>query len=59
MDIVDVGLCKIGKLFPYALQVSGEIIDVEHHAQQLSGLIPVGTFLLFRIPLLQRIPAFF
>ena len=50
VDAVDPGLLQVVQLAADTLEVAGEVVDVQHHAQQIPVLVPFGLCFPGRIP---------
>ncbi len=53
MNVVDVTAFDIGQFFLHALQIPRKIVNVEHHAEHIVALVPVGPLLPLPILLFQ------
>ena len=53
MEHIDSGLFQIGKLPSHAVQVAGKVVDVQHHAGEIIGFVPLRIGLTFQITLFQ------
>ena len=57
MNTIHVAGSQIGKFFLNPLQVSGKVINIQHHAQHIIFLKPLRFLLTLFIPSFQRLSA--
>ena len=53
VEHVHPGPLNVGQFFPHPVQVPGEVVDVQHHAGEVVGSVPLRVGLPLQVPLFQ------